>query len=564
MVLYVASGCTQCDSPATGLDRVWRDAKGELHTDRLFDRSTPAAQSNTGYITSMAVSGDGSRIVIGTCEGAYCGGVANVASGAKVLFHASDDGGITWRPFGMVDGGAWVVAPGQTAGSPAIARRTYQKPDATWAWEFVQLPGGQHVDSVASASISDQFTLRFGETVLYRGADRTSLWNLQDASNPAFSIELPAGADLQNAFMIAGSSRHLWAAEFVQEGKQGRWLGIMDQRYGRPAKIFGYTAGVSPLLLTYFTANASASPATSSAIALNAWMPRSALGDRSATGGAYVPAVLDLETGTVRAFRELIPRATTGGVAGAGDRTHILGVATGAFVQVKGAGDCLNVRSAPSTSAQVLGCFADGVLLRQTGEARDADGIRWLGVTTLAGAQGWASAEFLPGADQGVVTSGTYPVGTRTNEPAIDTVIAAIESGDRAKIGAVIGWGKVACVTKQEGIGAPPLCPEGVAEGTGLEAISGACMEGYFVMRQDFESGTGRPFGDTNGLYAVYRESPPGLPARVVLFFGPAQPFATKVYLVNAKIAGYSSCLSDPAGELSQVPASAFILPPKR
>jgi hypothetical protein len=46
-------------------------------------------------------------------------------------------------------------------------------------------------------------------------------------------------------------------------------------------------------------------------------------------------------------------------------------------------------------AAPVLACAADGVLLRDTSETREADGATWRRVVTPAGVEGWASSQFL-------------------------------------------------------------------------------------------------------------------------------------------------------------------------
>jgi len=56
---------------------------------------------------------------------------------------------------------------------------------------------------------------------------------------------------------------------------------------------------------------------------------------------------------------------------------------------------CLNVRAEPLPSAGILDCAAEGVLLRDLGQATDFAGSNWLQVATPAGAEGWASAQYL-------------------------------------------------------------------------------------------------------------------------------------------------------------------------
>ncbi len=73
----------------------------------------------------------------------------------------------------------------------------------------------------------------------------------------------------------------------------------------------------------------------------------------------------------------------------------IFGVRAGPFLEVAGAGDCLNVREAAARSAAVVACYVDRVLLKDLGEVREADGIRWRRLQTPLGVEGWASMEFL-------------------------------------------------------------------------------------------------------------------------------------------------------------------------
>jgi hypothetical protein len=70
-------------------------------------------------------------------------------------------------------------------------------------------------------------------------------------------------------------------------------------------------------------------------------------------------------------------------------------IAPGPFLEVTGAGDCLNVREGPARDATVIACYFDRVLLKDLGEEREADGVRWRHVETPLGAEGWAAMELL-------------------------------------------------------------------------------------------------------------------------------------------------------------------------
>jgi hypothetical protein len=76
-------------------------------------------------------------------------------------------------------------------------------------------------------------------------------------------------------------------------------------------------------------------------------------------------------------------------------RTALHAVQIGPFARIVNTGSCLRVRAEPSLSGQVLDCLADGVLLQDMGETREADGASWLSVVTPARRQGWVSTAFV-------------------------------------------------------------------------------------------------------------------------------------------------------------------------
>lgn len=65
----------------------------------------------------------------------------------------------------------------------------------------------------------------------------------------------------------------------------------------------------------------------------------------------------------------------------------------GSAIVAAGQGDCLNVRAAPSKSATIVTCLADGATVRITDGPRTADGETWW----LLDGLGWASGTWLRG-----------------------------------------------------------------------------------------------------------------------------------------------------------------------
>src|SRR5690606_4817633 len=148
-------------------------------------------------------------------------------------------------------------------------------------------------------------------------------------------------------------------------------------------------------------------------------------------------------------------------------------------------------RSAPSTAAEIFGCFKADVLLKDRGETRAADGLTRVRVEAPAGRAGWASAEFLDVAGREMATEAAgHPRGTRTGDAGIDAVIAAVESGDRAKVTSLVQFQPVGC-TNESGLGGPPKCPDGVAEGTTFDVIPAGGCEGSWFLKDEFVSGEG-------------------------------------------------------------------------
>lgn len=104
---------------------------------------------------------------------------------------------------------------------------------------------------------------------------------------------------------------------------------------------------------------------------------------------SYEAAIIDLNTSTIHPFDQLTERLRIT------EHPVLMHLAVGRFALVSGTGDCLNVRAAPGAAAKVLDCYADGVLLRTSGEVADADGRGWLSVVTPDGRPGFAATGFL-------------------------------------------------------------------------------------------------------------------------------------------------------------------------
>lgn len=98
---------------------------------------------------------------------------------------------------------------------------------------------------------------------------------------------------------------------------------------------------------------------------------------------------------------------------------------------------------------------------------------------------------------------GYHPLSTRMDIEDVDAVLAAVESGDPQQLRDLIRFTTVGC-TKAEGLGGPPKCQDGEAEGTPVEVLPFLGSEGHFLRKADVSN---FPGVNVTGLYAVYKLS---------------------------------------------------------
>lgn len=101
-------------------------------------------------------------------------------------------------------------------------------------------------------------------------------------------------------------------------------------------------------------------------------------------------------------------------------------------------------------------------------------------------------------------TRAAYPDDTRTGIATLDAVIAAMLANDTAALADLVHYTSVECVAQAEGLGGPPLCEEGEAEGTVVEVLPQAFSHGSYTRRADIMEQL--PQGDFS-LYAAYHVS---------------------------------------------------------
>jgi hypothetical protein len=120
---------------------------------------------------------------------------------------------------------------------------------------------------------------------------------------------------------------------------------------------------------------------------------------RDYVAGVSFGGVLDLQTAQVHRFTELDAARPPGSFAWMQDLVALSQESpTGGqlyWLRATGAGDCVNVREAPSLSSRVLTCLADDVLVGNRGQRQTADGLDWILVRTPGNQSGWMSVQYL-------------------------------------------------------------------------------------------------------------------------------------------------------------------------
>jgi hypothetical protein len=118
LMLYTLTGCIRCGAHPESLVRAYRDRDNDLRVETLFS-STSAG----GPLSIVWLAQDASDIVIGVCEEQPCASPLpfiseeTVAGGSsrRTRFFRSQDGGVTFRDIGVVEGLA-LDARGSAAG----------------------------------------------------------------------------------------------------------------------------------------------------------------------------------------------------------------------------------------------------------------------------------------------------------------------------------------------------------------------------------------------------------------------------------------------------------------
>ena len=372
-------GCTECDGPRYGLARAYRSASGEVVYEPLLwtnprvvgvDRphnslGLPVPDDSSAYwVTGVAAQSDGSEIFVTVCCDPFPDGDTIVAR--------STDAGETWAIWQRLPGiyaAIAIVSPGRLiVGSYPYGEQV----------PLTVLPDGETLsppEAGAVPAMSNGELLWVGDKGLYRDG-RLVMATGEEEENRQISIYAPA---------------------FRPSGESALAAVYQSQPMGNGNRVVNYLAEITR---DWAVTRSLLSP--DHFLSTDVWLDENRIlttVSRSSTStpgrplagpfdGGTVPGIIDLSTASVHP----IPHPFSDHY-----RTRrAIAVQRGPFARVVNTDSaCVNVRAEPIPSADILDCAAEGVLLTDLLQFQEGGGVPWRRVRTPAGAEGWASMEFL-------------------------------------------------------------------------------------------------------------------------------------------------------------------------
>lgn len=157
---------------------------------------------------------------------------------------------------------------------------------------------------------------------------------------------------------------------------------------------------------------------------------------------------------------------------------------------------------------------------------------------------------------------------THTGIADLDNIIDAVLEGNPDEVHQLIQFSTIAC-THAEGLGGPPKCREGEAEGTKLEVFPFLGPEGHHMRKSELSSWASI---QASSVYTVYRVSPqafsdeayPAGEYAIVFLEETEQSSTTIVHVTDGKIVRIDYFFGSPSEIDLERDASEFILAPQR
>jgi len=334
-VLFVATGCIQCDQPVTSIARVYGRVSGEPSTRTLFTAPLPSKDTPNfrPYISSYAVSPDGRQLYVAVCTALCPRSDEEGAGGTNTVFR-SLDGGVTWEEWLAIDGRDTIVGVGE--GQVLVTG----VPDGRYRY----IPSNAALHAPNSGLFPAPATN--GDVIWWGPGGLLAMPGARVIGPEPMPFARPMAISTNFDFLV----------RWEREGEH--FVGVISHS----AIEAIYTSKPGPL-------------------DLNARFSQSQFAGNIFDSGLSTPVLVDLGLRTISPIAapfELAPFRN--------GRNTIIGGFGGAFYEVTTPGDCLNVRDEPDTSAPILTCARDGILLRSAG----AQATGWAQVTAPDGTEGWS------------------------------------------------------------------------------------------------------------------------------------------------------------------------------
>lgn len=359
---------------------------GEVHHEVLRNDFIEGQQ-----LRSMATGREGTPIFASVCRGELCGYELGPKPDAVTTIYRSDDLGVSWREIARkpgeqwltwADGRAWSTDP--SVGAPGEGL-TWEALDGSGLSFRSQVPRFMEFLGTSARQTEGELRDREGNLVFKLVLPDGSAQGLK------FSGSLfPATERIFGRFSVTSGPENTpktdsYFVEFTDEGK------VKTAFKAQPVEVPGIGPQVSAIEDVI-------APISGNKYLVTASFTRPGLctGQNLRIGNAF--AVLDLEAGTLSFIKDFVrstPEEPCGFIPGGG----VAGLAVlsgGSLYRVNTPGSCLNLRSKPGDSGEIITCLADGVILQGGGPATEVDGRIWGGFV-FPGISGgaWAAMEFL-------------------------------------------------------------------------------------------------------------------------------------------------------------------------
>ncbi len=357
------------EGPTNAIRRYYRSPDRVFHTEPLLESIWNFEdQSKMRAINSSTSANSGTQIAATLCHGS-CYGAQQPVTVVRSL-----DGGVTWDDLGERPESGWVIA---IADSEVWFNG--------WEWKVTALPSAKPIDlpGFAPGVVSIFPTPGIGTGMgLWRERENV----VRDPLTGGVLVTLPIPAKDERLSASAFTDRTgktSIAVNFGLLGDAPQYVGLFDPVAGSWRQVFKFSYE-DPVAGSYPAGWLDATQLLGRTNFKRALLGYPPAGTQDISVG--VPSILDVTTGVVSPIREFMPKSL--GKAGG---PVPFAVAIGTFARITTPGDCLNVRKTADRTSESLGCFADRVLLKVTGDAASG----WLPVFTPEGRTGFASAEFL-------------------------------------------------------------------------------------------------------------------------------------------------------------------------